>query len=204
MKLNFLRKKWIIFATAAIVIVAAGFFAAKKTSKKTALDPSSESQNSNGNADGSSENNTNFGQENSGNSADASEEVTDDEGETITVKKGNLDPGNLRSSDDGDEFAHITTEHCNTDCEAFANKLDYFEYCEQVCGITPVKDVDDCDGKKDLEKDYCLKDLAINKKDSSICEKIDDVNVRATCRNWLTQMQIEEQMGGGGGPAEEE
>jgi hypothetical protein len=138
--------------------------------------------------------NTNFGQDNT--NAPETEEITDDNGEKIIIQKGDLDPGNIRSAS-GDEFAHITTEHCNSGCEAFANKLDYFEYCQQVCGITPVKDVKDCDGKDGLEKDYCLKDLGITKGDKSICGDIKDANVQKTCQNRITQDQIEEQMSGG-------
>jgi len=88
-------------------------------------------------------------------------------------------------------YAHITGEHCNTGCQAFANKLDFFEYCEQVCDISPVKDVSNCDGKKDLQKDYCLKDLAIGKKDSLICGQISDTNVKKTCKNRILQDIIE-------------
>jgi hypothetical protein len=110
-----------------------------------------------------------------------------------TDGKISIDPNKTDGKTSGNMFAHITTEHCNTGCQAFANKLDYFEYCQQVCGITPIKKVDNCDGKKDLEKDYCFKDLGITKSDSSICDKINDVNVQKTCKNRIAQDIIEGQ-----------
>ncbi len=100
---------------------------------------------------------------------------------------------NDRNNSEGNMFAHITTEHCDTGCKAFANKLDFLEYCQQVCGIASIKDVKNCDNKKDLQKDYCNKDLAITKKDASICAKIKDVNIRQTCQNRIAQDIIENQ-----------
>jgi hypothetical protein len=100
---------------------------------------------------------------------------------------------NDRNIGTGRVFAHITTEHCNSDCKAFANDFQLLEYCQQVCGIIPIKNVSDCDGKKGMERDYCLKDLAITKIDPSICEQIHDVNIRQTCQNRIAQDIIENQ-----------
>ncbi len=91
----------------------------------------------------------------------------------------------------GDTLAHITPQHCNDNCRAFAIDLKLFEYCEQSCGISPIKNVSNCDGKKNLEKDYCNKDLAINKKDSALCEKITDGNIKQACKNRISQDIIE-------------
>jgi hypothetical protein len=110
-----------------------------------------------------------------------------------TDGKISIDPNKTDSQTSGNMFAHITTEHCRAGCQAFANKLDYFEYCQQVCGITPVKNVSKCDGKDGIEKDYCIKDLGITKSDSSICDKINDVNVQKTCKNRIAQDIIEGQ-----------
>ena len=93
----------------------------------------------------------------------------------------------------GSMLAHITTEHCDSDCKAFATDLSLFEYCQQVCGIAPIKDVKNCDGKKGIEKDYCLKDLAINKKDSTGCNNIVDVNIKQACQNRIMQDVFESQ-----------
>jgi hypothetical protein len=100
---------------------------------------------------------------------------------------------NDKNSGDGNMFAHITTEHCDTGCKAFANKLNFLEYCQQVCGLVPIKKVKNCDNKKDLEKDYCNKDLAITKKDVSLCANIKDANIQQTCQNRIMQDIIENQ-----------
>ena len=87
--------------------------------------------------------------------------------------------------------ANITKTHCDDACKAFASDLVLFAYCEQVCGISPIKDVSDCGGKKDLEKDYCQKDLAITKTDASLCESIKDDNIRQTCKNRIAEDAVE-------------
>jgi|GEM_PF-1931007 len=196
MKLNFTKKKLIILIFV-VILGAAAFFVFRKDPKRVSLDLSSGKNSSESNsaegADNQSAGDTNFGQDNTadGNPA-ATEEVTDENGEKTVLKTQDLDPNNNASSN-GKEMAHITTEHCRTGCQAFANKLDYFEYCQQVCGITPEKNVSQCDGKDGIEKDYCLKDLGITKSDSSICDKIEDANVKKTCKNRIFQDLIEQQ-----------
>lgn len=93
----------------------------------------------------------------------------------------------------GQMLAHITTEHCTSDCKAFANNLALLEYCQQVCGLIPVQPVTNCDGKSGIYKDYCLKDLGITKNDPSICNQINDVNIKQTCQNRIAQDIIENQ-----------
>jgi hypothetical protein len=91
----------------------------------------------------------------------------------------------------GSMLAKISTEHCNNGCQAFSNDLILLEYCQQACGISPIKNVTNCDDKKDIQKDYCNKDLAINKKDLSLCEKIADANIKQSCQNRINQDIIE-------------
>ncbi len=114
--------------------------------------------------------------------------------ETGVDSEASFDPLNTDSAN-GDVLAHITSQHCRDECEAFANNLVYFEYCEQVCSLSPVKDVSasDCGEEEGIRKDYCLKDLAINKLDSSICDQIDDANIKNTCKNRILQEIIESQ-----------
>lgn len=92
----------------------------------------------------------------------------------------------------GQVMANITQEHCSNDCQAFSSDLGLFEYCEQSCGISPIKNVSNCDNKKDIRKDYCLKDLAIIKKDISSCDSIKDANIKQSCRNHIEQAAIED------------
>lgn len=94
---------------------------------------------------------------------------------------------NERGTPDTETLAHITTEHCDTNCQSFATDFKLLEYCQQVCGIAPIKNVSNCDEKKDIEKDYCLKDLAVSKKDFAICDQIEDSGVKKTCKNRLTE-----------------
>lgn len=91
----------------------------------------------------------------------------------------------------GSVLAHITPQHCNDNCQAFSIDLKLFEYCEQACGISPIKNVSNCDDKKGIQKDYCLKDLAINKKDVSQCDKVSDANIKQSCKNRIAQDAIE-------------
>jgi hypothetical protein len=93
----------------------------------------------------------------------------------------------------GSMLAHITTEHCVSGCKAFANDLSLLEYCQEVCGIIPVRPVTNCDGQSGIDKDYCEKDLAVTKNDPSICNQINDVNVKQTCQNRIAQDIIESQ-----------
>jgi hypothetical protein len=196
MKLNFSKKKLIIVVVI-IVLGAAVFFVFRKGPKNISLDvnnaKNSAKSGAAGGVDNQSSGDTNSGQGNPGDGNSApTEEVTDENGEIPVLKKQDLDPNN-NASTGGKEMAHITTEHCRTGCEAFANKLDYFEYCQQVCGITPAKNVSKCDGKDGIEKDYCLKDLGIAKSDTSICDQIEDANVKKTCKNRITEDLIEMQ-----------
>jgi hypothetical protein len=128
------------------------------------------------------------------------EKPTESEIENREEPAGNAEEGigtesidtNVRNGG-GDVFAGITNSHCNSDCKAFANNFEYLEYCEQVCGISPIKDVSesDCKKKEDLQRDYCYKDLAINKKDASFCNNIKDSNVQKTCKTRITEDVIE-------------
>lgn len=128
------------------------------------------------------------------------EQPTESETENGEQSPENIDEGigtesidtNVRNGG-GDVFAGITNSHCNSDCKAFANNFEYLEYCEQVCGISPIKDVSesDCKKKEKLQKDYCFKDLAINKKDASFCNNIKDSNVQKTCKTRITEDALE-------------
>jgi len=108
-------------------------------------------------------------------------------------QSGSTDAGNTSVPSGGDTLAHITTEHCDSSCQAFLNDSKLLAYCKQVCGITPVKNVSGCDAKTGIDKDYCLKDLAISKEDSSVCDQISDANVKKACKNRILQDIIEKQ-----------
>ena len=93
----------------------------------------------------------------------------------------------------GSVLANITPEHCADNCQAFSIDLGLLEYCQEVCGISPIKNVTSCDGKDGIQKDYCLKDLAITKEEASKCSAINDANIQQTCKNRIAQDAIENQ-----------
>lgn len=94
--------------------------------------------------------------------------------------------------EEGKIFQKITMENCDTECEGFSG--DALEYCKEVCGLKPVQEgISGCDGLEGIKKDYCLKDLAVTKKDFKICEEIKDENVKATCKNRIIEEILEEQ-----------
>lgn len=114
-------------------------------------------------------------------------------GKTTPANPSDIINLNERGTPDSKNLAHITTQHCNANCSAFAMDFKLLEYCQQVCGLAPVKDVSDCDKKKDIKKDYCLKDLAVTKKDSKLCNDIKDTNIKLTCQNRILEDIIENQ-----------
>jgi hypothetical protein len=92
------------------------------------------------------------------------------------------------------EHLRITGEYCDGECIFFQNDPTDFKYCQEVCGLNPIqKPTDECRIRKDLEKDYCFKDLAIVEKNSLLCEKINDINIKSTCKNRILQDIIENQ-----------
>lgn len=92
-----------------------------------------------------------------------------------------------------DAFLDITRENCENDCKGFEDQEDT-DYCKQVCGLVVLEKKENCDGLEDLEKDYCLKDLAISKTDTKICKKIDDKNIRKTCENRIMEDIVDKEM----------
>lgn len=85
------------------------------------------------------------------------------------------------------KFREITEEDCANNCLRFENEIE-LQYCRQVCGLVSLKaDTENCDDLEGLKKDYCLKDLAVSKKDFNICKKIADGNIRKTCKNRVTE-----------------
>ncbi len=122
--------------------------------------------------------------------------------------KGNQSKETIDSEDENsaeneavrnDTFVEILPSDCDNDCSKFSDSEDA-DYCKQVCGLVtlekPSTTGKDCAGLEDLQKDYCFKDLAIEKTDAKICEQIDDKNIRNTCKNRIMEDIIDEQMEG--------
>ena len=92
-----------------------------------------------------------------------------------------------------DEFLEVSAEDCEKECSTYKEDEDV-KYCRQVCGLVdagnPPAD-GACDALSGLERDYCLKDLAVKNKDLSQCGKITDKNVAKTCNNRIWEDILE-------------
>lgn len=87
-----------------------------------------------------------------------------------------------------DQFLEVTGQDCQNKCVQFKSDAENLRYCQNFCGLSPVnKKTDSCDSLEGLEKDYCWKDLAINKKDFAACENIADSGIKKTCKNRVTE-----------------
>ena len=130
--------------------------------------------------------------------ADASTTATDnnggDDAGTSTPVDKNAAPVPINKKVSGSTLASITPEHCSSNCQAFNIDPNLLEYCQEACGISPVQNVANCDGKSGIQKDYCLKDLAITKEDASGCDKINDANIQQSCKSRIAQDAIENQI----------
>jgi hypothetical protein len=82
---------------------------------------------------------------------------------------------------------NISSDDCDNECASYSGSQ--LEYCQQVCGLAaPQQNAsDNCDNLSGLNKDYCLKDLAVSKKDYKICNQIQDSNIKKTCTNRVTE-----------------
>lgn len=87
---------------------------------------------------------------------------------------------------EGKVLQEITRDNCDAECEDFFGAD--LEYCQQVCGLKPVaENPTGCEDKSGIQKDYCLKDLAVSQKDFKVCDNISDANIKKTCHNRVTE-----------------
>ena len=97
-----------------------------------------------------------------------------------------------------DAFLEIGRSDCENGCVGFDDQEDT-DYCKQICGLVPLSKPsgeEDCSKFEDLEKDYCFKDLAIEKTDAGICGKIEDKNIRSACEKRIMEDIVDKQMEG--------
>lgn len=83
----------------------------------------------------------------------------------------------------------VNPSDCDNECSNF-KKDDELEYCKEICGLSALEKTekpDGCENKLGIQKDYCLKDLGIEKKDFKICEQISDNGIKKTCQNRITE-----------------
>jgi hypothetical protein len=93
-----------------------------------------------------------------------------------------------------DSYLSITSADCDSQCEFFKDNQQSLEYCNQVCGLTSQTEATkkDCNELSNIEKDYCIKDEAVSKKDLALCDKIKDSNIKKTCQDRITEDIIEQ------------
>jgi len=93
-------------------------------------------------------------------------------------------------------LTEVSSKDCDNNCKNFTDSKE-LKYCQEVCGLVPIQEESKknkgCDALKDLEKDYCLKDEAINAKDFKICEEIEDSGIQKTCQNRITEDILDSQ-----------
>lgn len=87
----------------------------------------------------------------------------------------------------------ITQADCKNDCKDYDN--DEKDYCRNICGLTgSITEEKSCDGLSGLQKDYCIKDNAIQNKDLDMCKEIADGGLYDQCINRLTEEFIDQIM----------
>ena len=95
------------------------------------------------------------------------------------------------TSEDANIYINITPPDCTRECEPYKYDEKELKYCQNVCGISQDVPTNDCDKLKDLDKDYCYKNKAIEKKDTAICDNISDTAIRRTCKNRIQEDVLE-------------
>jgi len=107
-------------------------------------------------------------------------------------KKSLAEEKNVKES-----YLDVSKTDCDNQCEKYKNNLENLKYCQEVCGFTlqrnDVKE-EECADEEGLDQDYCLRDLAISKKDFKICDKIEDKKISENCKNRITEDIIDAQL----------
>jgi len=90
---------------------------------------------------------------------------------------------------------HISNDDCKNECANFEHDLKRLNYCQNFCGLLPIKNGDkkeDCEEKEGLPRDYCFRDKAISTKDMKKCSFIRDRGIKDYCKNRITEDIIDE------------
>ena len=91
-----------------------------------------------------------------------------------------------------DSAYQITKNDCNNNCKNI-EPVEKLTYCNQICGLTTLNKKS-CDDLADLNKDYCLRDEAVAKKDLSKCSEIQDGGIEKQCLNRINEDFIDDIM----------
>lgn len=123
---------------------------------------------------------------------DSTEDANLTESSNETDSQDSADKNSERDTENEKYYIHVTATDCARECEPYQYDDKELTYCQNVCGIAETTSTNaDCEKLKDLSRDYCLKDQAIDKKDASICENISDTSVKKTCKNRIQEDVLE-------------
>ncbi|EKE20144.1 MAG: hypothetical protein ACD_8C00050G0007 [uncultured bacterium] len=142
-------------------------------------------------------NSTSPSSQNSEDQSDSStEESGDDQKTDASLDEVDSDSEDGAVSEPVGGLLDVSEKECNDQCKSFENDPEDLKYCREVCGLAlPNPIANGCDAiEDDLEKDYCLKDLAIKKNEMKICDQIADSNIKKTCRNRILEDIVDKQM----------
>lgn len=118
---------------------------------------------------------------------------TKEDDETETSTDDELLPIKTDSSlEDFSLYIDITLTDCTNECESYEDDNKKLEYCQNVCGLSSIEDINDCEKLEKLERDYCIKNKAIVDKDFKLCEEITDAKIKETCQHRIQEDFFEE------------
>jgi hypothetical protein len=114
---------------------------------------------------------------------------------SVTIEQEEEPVGETQLSDQEESSAYdITREDCDNECTNYENGEK--EYCRNICGLTGTKQdiVASCDDLNSLEKDYCIRDNAVQEQDLQKCDEIEDSGIKQQCQNRIQEDIIDEIM----------
>ncbi len=95
------------------------------------------------------------------------------------------------SSENLSFFINITPPDCIRECEPYKYNAEELQYCQNICGLSPVVTKENCEKLEGLEKDYCIKNNAIIDKDLKQCNEIIDIKLKESCQKRVQEDFIE-------------
>jgi len=144
------------------------------------------------------EKNENISNENSGNiepenQTEETQEAADSEFKQLEDEESADEETAVESEEEDEPYVDISEKDCQDRCKKYEDEEE-FKYCQEFCGLSAKKEgADNCADLEGLEIDYCYKELAISKKDYSICEKIRDSGIQKICQSRITEDIIDSQ-----------
>ena len=117
---------------------------------------------------------------------------TDSPDPDTNSNNNSVENGNGNENGVIDDVSKIGPKDCENRCADFRGEN--LNYCKEICGLNQKNSNSssgDCGEKSGLTKDYCLKDLGIEKKDFKLCDQIVDEKVKKNCRDRITEDMLD-------------